>query len=221
MKNLVIALALVASGPLALAADRCALQFDAATSWRAATTASAKTTSGELVEIPTDAAREARLKFQAREIHDAIYLIGDGPWLYFVEAGGVSLKQTQFAVYQTGKYPKYDVSTGGEAKMRATFSLGPSGHVGSTLKEKIKNSEHYAATDRIFMWAEVDGERVDMIRELKSMGLTTFLDLEIPLVKGKEVKIFYARYGEGQDLRHDRISGFLEGRVMGFTWKGD
>ncbi|MEK7358603.1 MAG: hypothetical protein AAB250_19310, partial [Bdellovibrionota bacterium] len=67
----------------------------------------------------------------------------------------------------------------------------------------------------------IDGQRVDIVRELKSKGLTTFLDLEIPLVAGKEVKIFYARYGENDSLHIDRINGFMEGRVMGFTWDGN
>ncbi|MEK7356864.1 MAG: hypothetical protein AAB250_10470, partial [Bdellovibrionota bacterium] len=169
-------------------------KIDPAITWRAGTTVHALSAAGERVVIPTNPAREAKLQRQAKTIHQAIYEIGDGPWLYFTEAPSVTLKQTQHAVYQTGKYPKYDVMTGGAPTMRATFSLGPSGHVGSTLKEKIKNSEHYAATDRIFFWATIDGQRIDIVRELKSMGLTTFLDLEIPLVAGKEVKIFYARY---------------------------
>lgn len=232
MKNILFALGLLTVSPVlvmpaAQAGDLCATHFgakpklDEAASWREKTSTFAKDKDGNAIVIPTDARREARLKRQAEEIHDAIYVIGDGPWLYFTEASDVKLNQTQYAVYLTGKYPKYDVATGGKPAMRATFSLGPSGHVGSTLPEKIKNSEHYAATDRIFMWVEVEGKRVDVVRELKSMGLTTFLDLEIPLVKGKEVKIFYARYGEGQDLRSDRINGFLEGRVMGFTWDGN
>ena len=225
--RLLAALVLFASSS-AFAAPSCKsvfvskIKIDPVMSWRETNTRHAVSLDGSrLVTIETNDKRERVLKSHDRQIHDAVYVIGDGPWTYFAEAPDVSVRQTQYAVYQTGKYPKYDVSTGGKPVMRATFSLGPSGHVGSTLKEKIANAEHYAKTDRIFIWVEVDGKRTDIIRELKSHDLSTFLDLEIPLVKGKEVKLFYARYGEHDSLYIDRINGFMEGRVFGFTWDGN
>lgn len=212
---MLFALAIAAAGSTTLAIDKCELALGGNQAmltvgkWRLDNTANIKTKKGSVV-VPTNAAREQKIQKINQDMHATIFPTkgeADVPYYEIVEAPSASLKETQAHEYLTGRYAKYDVTTGGEPVLRATMLLPVSGHVGAA------NARKWAKTDTYSVWAEVDGKTYDLVVDAKSLDIVTHQDIEIPLVRGKEVKVFYLRSGNS-------IEGFMEGRVMGFTWNG-
>lgn len=206
--SMLIALAVTTTGASAFAADKCEMVlrginegYEVGTKWRAAST---NEVSGTIV--PTTWLREETIMNEQKRM-DELVQNGITPIWNVVFSPDVYFTRTQYGQYQTGKYPKFNVSTDGEATLRATLFLPVSAHVG------IDNARSWSKSDTYTIWAEVDGVKTYLVKDVKSLDLITLQDIAIPLVKDKEVLIFYQRSGNS-------IYGYIEGRKMGFTWDG-
>lgn len=207
--SMMLALALVSAGSTAVAADKCEMamrgtneEYGSLTTWR-----TARTNEVSATIVNTSLERENTINTETTGM-DQLVQNGTTPIWDVVFSPDVYFTRTQYGAYQTGRYPKFNVSTGGEPVLRGTLLLPVSAHVG------IDNARAWSTSDTYTIWAEVDGVRTYLVKDVKSLDLITLQDIAVPLVKDKEVLIFYQRSGNS-------IYGYIEGRKMGFTWDGD
>lgn len=159
----------------------------------------------------TSQVRESTIYSVAADMKSAV-LNGATPIMDFYPAANSNVRIThQTAGYESGELNRYKASNiGKEGVVRGTLILPVSGHAGVDEAKIWAKSDTYS----IYMTVEGSYERTYLIKDAKSLDIVTYQEIEIPMVKGKVVKIYYHRSGSAGP------NGFPEGRIFEFEWNG-
>ncbi|MEK7357308.1 MAG: hypothetical protein AAB250_12725 [Bdellovibrionota bacterium] len=185
----------------------------AAAAWRKAST------QGALNE--TTRAREEEIKrqqaWQFSMIDGTMLGKGDTPPMYFVSAAREVSRELVRSQGLHGTFTHVEVKTAAtNPTVKGTLLLPVSGHL------TMKDATQWSKTDTFSIVAqEGQGPNGDqfpslsggmvLAQKVKSLDYITKLELEVPLVRGKQIRLLYYRDGSGGP------GGYMEGRVMLFT----
>jgi hypothetical protein len=169
----------------------------------------------------TTAAREAEIKrqeaWQYSMIDGSMLGHGDTPPMYFVSAAGEVSRELVRSQGLHGTFTHVEVKTAAaNPTVKGTLLLPVSGHVG------LDSAKDWAKKDTFTIIAQVgqgpNGDQfpslsggTTLAKDVKSLDFITKLETEIPLVRGKQVRVLYYRQGSGGP------GGYMEGRVMLFS----
>ena len=100
-----------------------------------------------------------------------------------------------------------EVTGAKDGVLRATILVPVSGHRGMALAEQWAKADTYK-----LYYVDSNGKEIPLVTDAKSLDLITAHDIEIPLVDGKAVTLYYNRSGSlGPD-------GYQGGRILHLTW---
>lgn len=155
----------------------------------------------------TNSLREGRIEQTSADMEAFIFDHTDVPEMEFYAAAGVKVKHVR--TWQSNQMPAIEVSgLGKEGILRGTLLLPVSGHCGA------EKARAWATTDTYKVFLEGGSKQVLLVKDAKSLGFVTKQELQIPLEKGKALKITYHRSGSGGP------GGFPGGRILEITWDG-
>jgi hypothetical protein len=153
---------------------------------------------------------------------------GDIPPMRFFPAESLK-SQVKLVVETTGDHgiiTKYRVSgLQGKDYVEGTLLLPVSGHNGNANAYAWSKSDKYTlawdtnlrATARS-QWGK-DGKIQDLLVDVPSRDLVTFQDIRIPLLRNTPIVLLYYRLGR-KSWGGGEPDGYVEGRVIEFTWDG-
>jgi hypothetical protein len=188
--------------------------------WRKDTTH--PSAAGEFVK--TSPAREKEIADRRKLMEDEVLGIGmpgDTPPIEFFAADGVT--QTYLS-HSKGDHVITRIAlsgVGASGTVKATLLVPVSGHTGAANARSWSKTDTYTVRHDVSTGAK-DGwtgshygdSAPILVQDAKSLDLVTAQEIEVPLVKGKTVRLLYFRSGSGGP------AGYYDGRVIELVWDG-
>jgi hypothetical protein len=187
----------------------CGTEFASETQWRQAFTHA--NSQGEY--SATSDKREKLLEKRRAYMEKYIFDKTDTPEMEFVSEEGVKVTVIRENISPQGHDQTAQIKVGGIGAagiLKGSLLLPVSGHCG------IASAKQWSKTDLydVQAWDENDRKTGMLATGAKSLDLITIHEVELPLVKGKFVKMAYYRGGSGGP------GGYYTGRVIEVMWDG-